>query len=133
MRQVVRKRPFEPRADRAAPGIWRACSIWAICMSRIFVDVPDATRWPRVPLELLLCSRCSLLQLRHTTPSDWLYRRYWHKSGVNASLRTALGDITRKASEFVGLANGDTVLDTGCNDGTLLRSYTVSGNLPDRI
>jgi NDP-4-keto-2,6-dideoxyhexose 3-C-methyltransferase len=92
-----------------------------------FVDIPDASLWPRVPLELLLCSRCSLLQLRHTTPSEWLYRRYWYKSGVNASMRAALADITHKASEFVGLFSGDTVLDIGCNDGTLLRSYTVPG------
>ena len=90
-----------------------------------FVDVPDPARWPRVPLELLLCSKCSLLQLRHTTPPEWLYHRYWYKSGVNASMRAALADITRKSSEFVSLAGGDTVLDIGCNDGTLLRSYTV--------
>jgi NDP-4-keto-2,6-dideoxyhexose 3-C-methyltransferase len=92
-----------------------------------FADTADASNWPRVPLELLLCSRCSLLQLRHTTPPEWLYRRYWYKSGVNASMRAALADITRKASEFVGLSSGDTVLDIGCNDGTLLRSYTVPG------
>ncbi len=92
-----------------------------------FADTADAGSWPRVPLELLLCSRCSLVQLRHTTPSEWLYRRYWYKSGVNASMRAALADITRKASEFVGLSSGDAVLDIGCNDGTLLRSYTVPG------
>jgi SAM-dependent methyltransferase len=92
-----------------------------------FVDVPDAALWPRLPLDLLLCSKCSLLQLRHTAPAEWLYRRYWYKSGVNASMRAALGDIAHKASEFVGLQNGDQVLDIGCNDGTLLRSYTVPG------
>ena len=92
-----------------------------------FVDVPDASLWPRVPLELLLCSKCGLVQLRHTTPSEWLYHRYWYKSGVNASMCAALRDIARKASEFVGLQSGDSVLDIGCNDGTLLRSYTVPG------
>lgn len=107
-------------------GLVRVLDLGNLFVSN-FADVPDAARWPRVPLELLLCSKCSLLQLRHTTPADWLYRRYWYKSGVNASMRAALGDITRNASEFVGLANGDTVLDIGCNDGTLLRSYTISG------
>jgi NDP-4-keto-2,6-dideoxyhexose 3-C-methyltransferase len=92
-----------------------------------FADTPGPELWPRVPLELLLCSKCSLLQLRHTTPPEWLYRRYWYKSGVNASMRAALGDITRQASGFVGLRSGDKVLDIGCNDGTLLRSYTVQG------
>lgn len=92
-----------------------------------FVDVPDASFWPRLPLELLLCSKCGLVQLRHTTPGEWLYRFYWYKSGMNASMRAALADISRKASEFVGLQRGDSVLDIGCNDGTLLHSYTVPG------
>jgi len=92
-----------------------------------FADVPEGAKWPRVPLELVLCLDCTLLQLRHTTPSDWLYRHYWYKSGVKASMRAALADITPKASEFAGLRSGDKVLDIGCNDGTLLRSYETAG------
>jgi NDP-4-keto-2,6-dideoxyhexose 3-C-methyltransferase len=92
-----------------------------------FADVPDETRWPRVPLELMLCGACGLVQLRHTTPGEWMYRRYWYKSGVNASMRAALADISRSAAEFAGLESGDSVLDIGCNDGTLLRSYTLEG------
>jgi NDP-4-keto-2,6-dideoxyhexose 3-C-methyltransferase len=92
-----------------------------------FADVPDATNWPRVPLELILCASCTLLQLRHTTPGDWLYRHYWYKSGLNGAMHVALADITRKATEFVGLRGGDHVLDIGCNDGTLLRCYETPG------
>ncbi len=92
-----------------------------------FVDDPRPDNWPRVPLELLLCAKCNLLQLRHTTPAEWLYRRYWYKSGVNASMRAALADITERAAACVGLRAGDAVLDIGCNDGTLLRSYGAKG------
>lgn len=92
-----------------------------------FADVAEPTNWPRVRLELVLCTDCTLLQLRHTTPSDWLYRHYWYKSGTNGAMRAALADITRKAVEFVALRKGDEVLDIGCNDGTLLRSYQIAG------
>ena len=88
-----------------------------------FADVPDSERWPRVPLDLLLCGNCGLAQLRHTTPPEWLYTHYWYKSGVSATMRAALTDVSRRAAHFVGLHAGDSVLDIGCNDGTLLRSY----------
>ncbi len=92
-----------------------------------FPDTADDARLPRAPLELMLCTHCTLLQLRHTVPSEWLYRRYWYKSGVNASMCRALSDIARRGSEFASLVSGDSVLDIGCNDGTLLRSYSVPG------
>ena len=92
-----------------------------------FADVPDSGRWPRVPLDLLLCEECGLAQLRHTTPAEWLYTHYWYKSGISATMRAALGDIASKAAHFAGLQAGDSVLDIGCNDGTLLRSYSYDG------
>jgi NDP-4-keto-2,6-dideoxyhexose 3-C-methyltransferase len=92
-----------------------------------FADCPDSDRWPRVPLDLLLCRDCSLAQLRHTTPGEWLYSHYWYKSGISATMRAALADISDKAAHFAGLGKGDSVLDIGCNDGTLLRSYAVEG------
>ena len=88
-----------------------------------FAEVPDSGRWPRVPLDLLLCGDCGLAQLRHTTPTEWLYSHYWYKSGVSSTMRAALSDIARQAAHFAGLHAGDSVLDIGCNDGTLLRSY----------
>jgi SAM-dependent methyltransferase len=38
-------------------------------------------------------------------------------------MREALRDITQKAEKLVKLSPSDIVLDIGCNDGTLLRSY----------
>ena len=85
----------------------------------------------QVPLELVLCDagsgECGLLQLRHTTSRELLYRHYWYKSGINQTMRDALADIARSAEDLVKLEAGDLVLDIGCNDGTLLRSYKNSG------
>jgi SAM-dependent methyltransferase len=92
-----------------------------------FADAPDSSSWPRVPLELLLCSGCGLVQLRHTTSSEWMYRRYWYKSGVSATMRAALADVTARARQFAPLRRGESVLDIGCNDGTLLATYADSG------
>ena len=92
-----------------------------------FVDGPDATDSSKAPLELVLCDGasggCGLLQLRHTVPGDLLYRQYWYRSGVNATMTRALGEICNRAESIVRLSPGDVVLDIGCNDGTLLRAY----------
>jgi len=41
-------------------------------------------------------------------------------------MRTALADIADKAEKLTKPSSGDIVLDIGCNDGTLLRSYKSS-------
>jgi len=91
-----------------------------------FTDSPTQESYV-APLELVLCNRktggCGLLQLRHTVPGEVLYRKYWYKSGVNQTMRTALADIAEKAENLVKPSSGDVVLDIGCNDGTLLRAY----------
>jgi SAM-dependent methyltransferase len=42
-------------------------------------------------------------------------------------MRVALADVAAKASKVAKPGAGDVVIDIGCNDGTLLRSYNKSG------
>ena len=95
-----------------------------------FVDA-DASDTIAAPMNLVLCDRgaggCGLLQLAHTVPPELLYRHYWYRSVTNDSMRRELAEIVRRAEELVPLAAGDIVLDIGCNDGTLLRSYQTRG------
>ena len=88
---------------------------------------PDQPDGPKAPLELVLCQQCRLLQLRHTVPGGMMYQNYWYRSGTNQTMRDALADISASAAKLVHLKATDSVLDIGCNDGTLLSSYTVPG------
>jgi NDP-4-keto-2,6-dideoxyhexose 3-C-methyltransferase len=56
-----------------------------------------------------------------------MYENYWYRSGTNQTMRDALADISGAAAKLVHLKAGDSVLDVGCNDGTLLDSYKVPG------
>ncbi len=93
-----------------------------------FVPKEKVGKGLKAPLDLVMCGKCSLLQLRHTAPQELLYsRHYWYKSGVTDTMRRALRDITEEIEKMVSLSAGDVVLDIGANDGTLLASYTVKG------
>lgn len=95
-----------------------------------FVDEPTADVL-KSPLDLVLCDvasgGCGLLQLRHTVPADFMFRRYWYRSGVNATMTAALQDVANVAEQLISPSKGDIVVDIGCNDGTLLRSYKTEG------
>lgn len=89
-----------------------------------FVEEDKIHSGIKCPLELVRCETCTLVQLKHTAPQDFLYtRHYWYKSGTTQTMRNALKDVVDKAMSLVKLERGDVVLDIGANDGTLLLNY----------
>jgi len=96
---------------------------------------PDSTPpvQRRIPLELVRCDpaldqdACGLVQMRHSVPPRVLYASYWYRSGVNQTMRDHLAGIAHLTEQMAGLKTGDLVLDIGCNDGTLLKSYRTEG------
>jgi hypothetical protein len=66
---------------------------------------------------------CGLLQMEHTIPPEVLYSAYWYRSGTNNTMRSHLKGIAEEAVAIVGKDGDATVLDIGCNDGTLLANY----------
>jgi SAM-dependent methyltransferase len=81
-----------------------------------------------IPMSLVRCDpsrdeqACGLLQMEHTVPPEILYSAYWYRSGTNNTMRTHLKGIVESALEVLDRKQG-TVLDIGCNDGTLLGYY----------
>jgi NDP-4-keto-2,6-dideoxyhexose 3-C-methyltransferase len=78
---------------------------------------PDA---PRAPLRIGIGEESGLLQLMDPCDRPPLYKQYWYRSGTNATMTRQLGEVVAGFREWVRLRPGDTVLDIGCNDGTLL-------------
>ncbi len=82
----------------------------------------------QVPINLVQCANCTLLQQEYTASQDFMYtRHYWYRSGMTQTMKSALSDIAYSAIKRVVLDPGDIVLDIGSNDGTLLRSYPNCG------
>jgi len=78
------------------------------------------------PLELVWCPDSGLLQLNHSfEPSEMYGDNYGYRSGLNQSMVDHLTSKVAYLEKLVGLKPGDTVLDIGSNDCTLLKAYTV--------
>ena len=82
----------------------------------------------RLPTQLVRCdvtkdeNGCGLLQLAHSFPPEILYANYWYRSGTNATMRNHLAGIVESALSLIDTPT-PTVVDIGCNDGTLLSHY----------
>jgi NDP-4-keto-2,6-dideoxyhexose 3-C-methyltransferase len=78
----------------------------------------------KAPLVVAECENCGLVQLKHTVNSDSMYKKhYWYRSGLNKSMVKDLKNVVESAEKLIELENGDTVIDIGTNDGTLLSLY----------
>ena len=76
------------------------------------------------PLSLISCNECKLVQLSKSYPLADMYNlNYGYKSGLTLYMRQHLKGIIKFAYGIVELNTGDTVLDIGSNDGTLLNGY----------
>lgn len=71
---------------------------------------------PKAPLHLGRCDSCGLLQLLHTVNPDLLYREFWYRSGINASMKRALAEVVTEGLRWHGTGKW---LDIGANDGQL--------------
>ena len=68
---------------------------------------------------------CGLLQMEHSVPSEILYAAYWYRSGTNNTMRNHLKNIVDDVTSVIK-KDKVSVLDIGCNDGTLLSNYPES-------
>jgi hypothetical protein len=83
---------------------------------------------PAGPLNLIACNSCKLVQLRHDFDLGQLYGHdYGYRSGLNESMCAHLAEIVEHVTARTQLVAGDTVLDIGSNDATLLKCYQNSG------
>lgn len=86
--------------------------------------LPSASHYRMsAPLVLHRCSGCNLVQLKHQVTPDRLYKKFWYRSSINESMREALREIARYGLLASSCKGGEHILDIGCNDGQLLKTY----------
>jgi GDP-mannose 4,6-dehydratase len=80
---------------------------------------------PKTPIDLCVCKNCRLLQLLQTTFSSELYEyEYGYRSGISNTMREHLKKYQEEIISIVNLKDGDTIVDIGSNDSTMLQYYS---------
>jgi len=78
----------------------------------------------KIPLNLVLCKKCNLLQLEHNAPSELMWNdSYGYRSGISSTIKEDLKDIINRVKCLKEIEKEDIVIDIGANDGSLLENY----------
>jgi hypothetical protein len=79
-------------------------------------------------LELVRCSKCGLVQLSESFNLTELYGiNYGYRSGLNESMLNHLQNKVKDLESICPIFAGDTVVDIGGNDGSLLAAFKTKG------
>lgn len=116
--------PFETILQCRLCGDTELKTIISLGMHALADFTQRASRsWQYAPLELVECTSCSLVQLRHTVKRDTLFKNYAYRSGTSEMMRASLAEVAAVATKRVELGQRDVVMDIGANDGTLLDCF----------
>jgi len=77
----------------------------------------------KIPLTLILCKKCGLVQLKETVKPDLLYKNYFYRTAINETMKRDLQDVVNYAVENVKTEPNDVIVDIGANDCTMVSMY----------
>lgn len=80
------------------------------------------------PIEILFCDICFTAHQRFQVPKELLFPRHYHyRARVTGSVLAGMSDLVAGYESRYGSPAGKTVLDIGCNDGSLLDAFKLRG------
>jgi SAM-dependent methyltransferase len=80
------------------------------------------------PIEILYCARCRTAHQRYQVPKVKLFPvSYHYRSRFTADVLSGMDDLVASVEARRGSLAGCTVLDVGCNDGSLLDKFAAKG------
>ncbi|MEO6445450.1 MAG: class I SAM-dependent methyltransferase [Gemmatimonadaceae bacterium] len=87
----------------------------------------DALDEPRFPLDVHLCTTCSLVQLTDVISPEALFSEYIYLSGTSSTMAAHAARFAHEVSHTLELNDGDLVVEVASNDGSLLSHFKARG------
>lgn len=87
----------------------------------------DADDEPRFPLEVHMCTTCSLVQLADVIAPEVLFAEYIYVTGTSSTMAAHAARFAEDVSRVLSLSEHDLVIEVASNDGSLLRHFKERG------
>ena len=82
----------------------------------------------RHPQEILYCMICKTAHQKYQIPKEVLFKENYHyRASLTKDVVDGMKDFVAEVLKISPAASGSTVLDIGCNDGSLLKIFAKSG------
>ncbi len=92
------------------------------------VAVGDDRRCKEYPIDILYCERCRTAHQRFQVPKRELFPKSYHyRSRFTADVLSGMAGLVDSCEKRFGSLDGKTVVDVGCNDGSLLDFFRKKG------
>lgn len=82
---------------------------------------------PIYPIVVVLCQRCTMVQITETVPPEILFREYLYFSSFSDTMLRHARELVDKLIRDRGLGRGSLVVEIASNDGYLLRNFVEAG------
>lgn len=92
------------------------------------VPVGDSRRNAKYPISILYCETCRTAHQQYQVPKHELFPQTYHyRSRFTADVLNGMKGLVERCKQVFGDLSGKTVLDVGCNDGSLLGYFRDQG------
>lgn len=100
----------------------KVLSLGNLPLANSLLDSPDQP-YETYPLDWMLCTHCSLVQLERTVPPKILFDEYAYLTSCSPPMVSHAKSLVEKTLQRFGLTADSTVVELGSNDGYLLQHY----------